>query len=228
MEVAPGDQGQDSLRRRLVLTLNMSRIVQHLWTAIRFENTERFEPVFDSESPIRTTGDMKPWYTGRPCEHTKKSHINQCVFDSTWEASEAFELERSGLVEAWVKNDHLGYEIVYTYNGVPRKYRPDFIIRLKGGRLLVLEVKGQDSEEDRTKREFLAEWIRAVNQHRGFGQWSWGVSFNPSDLGDVLKRHAAPGSDESGEKNSGFGGQVSFGKDGKLKGTASLKNWKKD
>ena len=38
----------------------------------------------------RSTGDMRSWYTGRPCELTKHSHINFCVFDSTWEASEAY------------------------------------------------------------------------------------------------------------------------------------------
>ena len=32
-------------------------------------------------------------------------------------ASEAFELDRNDHVEAWVKNDHLGVEIVYVYRG---------------------------------------------------------------------------------------------------------------
>ena len=39
--------------------------------------------------------------------------------------------------------------------GVVRKYRPDFIIRLKSGDYLVLETKGQDSEQNQTKRRFL-------------------------------------------------------------------------
>src|SRR5205823_1785814 len=83
---------QDPLRRRIVLTLNMSRIIQHIWEAIRFENTERLEPVFDTQRPILSTADMRPWYTARPCERTRRSHINVCVFDSTWEASESFVL----------------------------------------------------------------------------------------------------------------------------------------
>ena len=40
-----------------------------------------------------------------------------------------------------------------------RKYRPDFIIRLKSGDYLVLETKGQDSEQNQTKRRFLDEWV---------------------------------------------------------------------
>src|SRR5947209_1021232 len=109
--------------------------------------------------PIRSTGDMPVWYTGRPCERTKRSHISHCVFDSRWEASEAFELERNEHVVAWAKNEHLGFEILYTYKGVVQKYRPDFLIRLTNGLMLVLEVKGKDTHQDRAKREFLDEWV---------------------------------------------------------------------
>jgi hypothetical protein len=38
--------------------------------------------------------------------------------------------------------------------------------------MLVLEVKGQDNQELQTKREFLTEWVRAVNEHGGFARWS--------------------------------------------------------
>jgi hypothetical protein len=127
------------LKRRLIITLNMTKVVQHLWEAIRFENTENLEPIFDRDRPIRSTGDMGIWYTGKPCEGTKRSHINFCVYDSTWEASESFELDHNSEVDAWVKNDHLGFEILYVYRGVVRKYRPDFIIRLKSGNYLVLD-----------------------------------------------------------------------------------------
>jgi len=177
---------QDELRRRILLTLNMSKLVQHIWEAIRFNNTETIEPIFDSERPIRSTGDMRTWYTSKPCEPTNKSHINLCVYDSTWEASEAWELDRNPAVAAWVKNDHLGFEILYIFEGVVRKYRPDFLIRLQTGDYLVLETKGRDTQQDKTKREFLDEWVRAVNQHRGFGRWQWAVSRNPADVGGIL------------------------------------------
>ncbi len=189
---------QEELRRRIIITLNMNKLVQHIWEAIRFDNTETIEPVFDDERPIRSTGDMRAWYSGRPCEYTRKSHISHCVFDSRWEASEAFELERNSLVKAWVKNDHLGYEVLYLFQGVVHKYRPDFLIRLSSGRFLVLETKGQDSQQDRTKREFLDEWIRAVNNHGGFGQWAWDVSRNPADLRAILKGSLA------GKSNNAF------------------------
>jgi len=190
IEIAPALFNQDDLRRRLIITLNMTKVVQHIWEAIRFENTEHMEPVFDQDRPIRATGDMGTWYTGKPCEYTKRSHINFCVYDSTWEASEAYELDHNPAVEAWVKNDHLGFDVLYVYRGVVRKYRPAFIIRMKSGNYLVLETKGQDNEQNRTKRKFIDEWVQAVNAHRGFGQWSWDVSTDPGDIKDILARHS--------------------------------------
>ena len=187
--VSPPLFEQDDVRRRVLYTLNMTRIVQHLWEALTFDNATAIVPVFDKERPIRSTGDMQPWFTRRPCEPAVKSHINLCVFDSRWEASESFELDRNSNVAAWVKNDHLGFEILYIYRGVVHKYRPDYLVRLTSGKLLILEVKGQDTQQDATKRQFLAEWVRAVNQHGGFGEWSSDVSRNPRDLLNILKTH---------------------------------------
>jgi type III restriction enzyme len=156
-----------------------------------FENTETLEPVFDQARPIRSTGDMGAWYTGRPCERTVHSHINVCVYDSTWEASEAFALDHSEDVDAWVKNDHLGFEVLYVYRGVVKKYRPDFIVRMKSGEHLTIEVKGMDTEQDRVKRRALNDWVNAVNAHGGFGIWHWAVSHNPGDIHDILRKHSA-------------------------------------
>ncbi len=188
--ITPELFNQDARRRRILLTLNMNRIVRHLWEAIRHENTQALTPVFDSERPIRGTGDMLPWHTGRPWADTERSHINRCVFDSTWEASEAFALDRHPDVAAWAKNDHLGFEIVYVFDGVVRKYRPDFLVKLKTGIMLVLEVKGQDSPQNQAKRAALDEWTRAVTAHGGFGHWRWAVSRTPSDVVDLVRAAA--------------------------------------
>jgi len=188
VQIIPPLFNQADLKRRILLMLNMNKVVQHIWEAIRFENTEAITPVFDTANPIRSTSDMRTWWTGKPCEYTQKSHINFCVFDSTWEATEAFQLDRNPDVQAWVKNEHLGFEILYIFKGVVQKYRPDFIIRLKTGNHLILEVKGQDTQRDRTKREFLDEWVRAVNEHGGFGKWQWAVSTHPSDIAGILER----------------------------------------
>ncbi|MBE2264832.1 MAG: DEAD/DEAH box helicase family protein [Flavobacteriales bacterium] len=187
--ITPKVYGDDDLKRRLIITLNMTRVVQHIWEAIRQENTEKMLPVFDRDNPIRSTANMRMWYTGKPCEKTKKSHINVCVYDSTWEASDAFALDDADVVTAWVKNDHIGFEIQYVFEGVVRKYRPDFIVRLQAGEHLVVETKGENTEHDKAKFRALQEWCEAVNNHGGFGSWSAALAAGPGEIRDVLAEY---------------------------------------
>ncbi len=190
IKINPPLFNQDRLKRRLILTLNMQKLVQHIFLSIRFQNSETLEPVFDQDRPIVTTGDMHTWYTGKPIATATRSHINYCVCDSKWEASDAFVLDHAPEVTAWVKNDHLGFEIIYIHNYAFRKYRPDFLIRLKSDKMLILETKGLEREQDRVKWKFLDEWVRAVNAHGGFGQWDWAVSKQPGEIKDILKKHS--------------------------------------
>jgi type III restriction enzyme len=60
-------------------------------------------------------------------------------------------------------------------------------IRLADGWHLILETKGRDSEQDRTKRRFLEEWVQGVNAYGGFGTWRWAVSKDPGDVTDILR-----------------------------------------
>lgn len=186
IRISPSLFNQDELHRRLIITLNMSRVIQHVVDVVRQENTERLEPVFDRDHPIRSTAEMNAWYTGKPCARTQKSHINVCVYDSTWEASDAFALENNNAVSAWVKNDHIGFEIAYLYQGAVRKYRPDFLVRLTNGDMLILETKGEEDEQDRVKHRYLDEWVQAVNAHGSFGRWRWTVVRSPGEIRDVL------------------------------------------
>jgi len=187
IHITPALFHQDELRRRLVFMHNMTAIVQHIKQAVFLENTERATPLFDPERPIGSTGDMRPWFTGKPCEHAQRSHINFCVYDSTWEAAESFQIENHPNVRAWVKNDHLGFEILYIFGGIVRKYRPDFLIRLASGEMLILEVKGKESEQDRAKHDAAKEWVEAVTAHGGFGCWRFAVSYSSADIADLLR-----------------------------------------
>lgn len=187
--ITPALFAQSDLHRRVLLALSMQRIVQHVRAAVREGNTERRSLVLDEASPIRSTGDMRPWHTSRPSEPTKRSHINRCVYDSAWEASEAHWLDHrstENTVAAWARNDHLGFEVRYLYAGGIAKFRPDFLVRLKNNVTLVLEVKGQDTPRDRAKREAISEWVQAVNADGGFGRWAFECSFSPGDVLDIL------------------------------------------
>ena len=184
--ISPPGFYHDPLRRRLILTLNMSRVVLHVWKAVRCQNKEHLVPVFNTDHPLRSTAGMRPWSTGKPCHLSQRSHINVCVYDSTWEASDAFWLDASEQVAAWVKNDHLGFEVLYVDRGVVRKYRPDFLVRLVSGELLVLETKGRESAQSKAKRRCLDEWVEAVSAHGGFGKWRSAIAKAPGEIRDIL------------------------------------------
>lgn len=178
---------EDEVRKRILIMLNMNKVIQHIWNEIRAENTTQLTPVFDKEHPIRSTADVRTWWTSKPCENFEKTHINFTVVDSKMEFLEARTINDCEFVESFVKNDHLGFAILYNYQGIIRRYFPDFIIKLKNGEHVILETKGQDSEQNKTKRAFLEGWCRAVNHHGGFGKWIGAVSFDPNDLHKIIR-----------------------------------------
>lgn len=77
------------------------------------------------------------------------------------------------------------------WNGAKRRYIPDFLIKLTSGKTLVLEIKGEDSEQNRAKRSALDAWVKAVNSKGGFGVWAWDVAFDMAKIQDVLEEHSA-------------------------------------
>ena len=174
--------------RNLVIALNMTSVIHHLRQSIVFKNTERRVPIFDTNHPIGSTSDMPSWFTRKTNEKILSSHINRCVYDSTWETSDAHVLDRSPLVYAWAKNDHLGFEVEYVFGGVVRKYRPDFLVRLTDGKMLVLETKGEVTPIAETKFQYLKDWVEAVNTHGGFGHWCCEMSTGPGKLERELDR----------------------------------------
>lgn len=180
----------DPLRRRILIALNIDVVVQHVMRRVTEQNAERLTPVFDEDHPIGATGEMRTWYTTKPCVPTVKSHISHVVGDSSWEGHAANVFEARDDVVAYAKNDHLGFQVFYMWAGSRRRYVPDFILRFADGKLLALEIKGTDSPQNRAKREALAEWVRAVNAAGGFGQWAWDVAFRPGEIQDIVTRHA--------------------------------------
>jgi hypothetical protein len=79
------------------------------------------------------------------------------------------------------------YEEPKQYWSYDRESRT-FSLSLKTGGHLILETKGQDTQQDKTKREFLDEWVNAVNAHGGFGKWAWAVSKNPADVKGIIEK----------------------------------------
>lgn len=179
----------DPVRQRIIYMMNMNKIVQHLWSFIKLEQTEKIAPIFDPNKKIRSTADMPTWFTSKPCHITKTSQISHCVFDSAWEATESYVIEKNPHVTAWAKNDHLGFEILYIFDGVVRKYLPDFLIRLDNRKTLILETKGQETRRDKEKRKALSEWVAAVNSLGEYGEWCNDVSYNIADVEGIIAKY---------------------------------------
>ena len=105
------------------------------------------------------------------------------------EVAEAYKLEKNHHVTAFAKNDHLGFSILYTFNGIIRQYYPDFLIKLNNGKTLVLETKGQKSSEADAKKAALEEWVTAVNSLKEYGQWCSDISYNVADVDGIIGKY---------------------------------------
>ena len=189
VRITPELFATDKVRRMIVLAMNMERIISHIWRHITSDNVERILPVLPQGKRERSTEEMREWWTARANFPAKKSQINRCVFDSTWESAAAYALDGNPDVKAWVKNDHLGFHVNYMYGGTVRRYLPDFLVKLRNGKMLILEVKGQEGEQDMVKRQALEDWVKAVNGVKVFGEWVSDVSRSPGDVDGIIAKH---------------------------------------
>jgi len=180
---------QDPVRRRLLFALNMDTAVGHVSRYVTEQNVERQELIFEEHQPIGATAYMRPWLTTKPCAPTERSQISHAVYDSAWEKMVADVCEDHSGILAWAKNDHLDFKVRYLWRGSSRNFVPDYLIRLTNGKTLVLEVKGQDSQQNAEKRAAMETWVKAVNEQGGFGQWAFDTVFEPAQTRDVIERY---------------------------------------
>ncbi|HOW59345.1 MAG TPA: DEAD/DEAH box helicase family protein [Candidatus Omnitrophota bacterium] len=174
--------------RNIVIAINAQKIINHIGNFIRSSSKEAPTLILDPVRPKRSTATAMTWYTSKPTQPVKKSQLSHIVIDSGWEKV-GLEFERNripGLV-SWVKNDHLGFEIFYLWQGQTHTYYPDYIIRFESNRHLILEVKGQTTEQDKAKWQATKEWINAVNVDGRFGTWEFKVLDDPKNLFDVVR-----------------------------------------
>jgi type III restriction enzyme len=120
-----------------------------------------------------TTSKAIRWQT-RP----DRCHVNWVVCDSDWEAELCRVVEDHPRVRAYVKNQGLGFEVPYLLGSQPRRYLPDFIVRVDDGRAdplnLVVEIKGYRKEDAKEKANTMrAYWVPGVNNHGTFGRWAF-------------------------------------------------------
>ncbi|MBI4701913.1 MAG: hypothetical protein HY744_12310 [Deltaproteobacteria bacterium] len=117
--------------------------------------------------------------------------VSHVTLDSpVWEGAAVYHLEQSPHVLAYVRNEQRLFEIPYEHEGQTHAYCPDFLVRLDLGKgetlMLLVEVKGFETEKDRAKEAGAKRWVRAVNNHGGFGRWDLLLCRQPNELGRAL------------------------------------------
>jgi type III restriction enzyme len=148
---------------------------------------EIMRPMLQTQDLAGTTADVD-FFTTKEVYPTseERCHVNFVVLDgphgNSWEEEVAQILEVMPQVAAYVKNDHLGFTIPYVFQGRSRQYLPDFLVRLKPldqeqeTRTLIVEVSGSHKPPGPTKEKADTTrnlWVPAVNNHAGFGRWSY-------------------------------------------------------
>jgi len=123
---------------------------------------------------FRTSKDLR-WETD-----ARRCHVNWAVLDSGWEGEFCRIAENHPKVVAYVKNQNLGLEVPYLFQGEARKYIPDYIVLVDDGRgpedllHLVVEVKGYRREDAKEKAKTMnAYWIPGVNNNGTYGRWAF-------------------------------------------------------
>ncbi|RKY15359.1 MAG: hypothetical protein DRP82_01910 [Planctomycetota bacterium] len=174
------------------------RIVDRLSEAI-LPDTEQGEaplrPILERFRPIGSTSEVF-FTTRRPCKGTRKSHVNRVVLDApVWENSVAYHLEHMDEVICYVRNEKLDFVIPYYWEGGRHSYRPDYIAKVKAPNgqevHLILEVKGQEREQDRQKEAAAHRWVKAVNNEKRFGRWDYLVIRDPHRTKELIRKRLA-------------------------------------
>jgi type III restriction enzyme len=129
--------------------------------------------------------------TARPVYATRrdKCHVSHVVADTnSWEQKTAQTLEDMDEVVHYVKNHNIGFVIPYTLQGDERKYYPDFVAHVRDGHgdddllNLIVEVTGRKKKDKEAKVATARNlWVPAVNNHGGFGRWSFVEIRDPWD-----------------------------------------------
>jgi type III restriction enzyme len=189
-----------------------ARLIRNeILTAQSGHRTPAVRPML-APSPAGSTATVDFYTTKEVCQTSqRRCHVNFVTLDgphgNTWEQTVTQLLETMPSVAAYAKNDHLGFVIPYTFHGRGRQYLPDFLVRLQPQdgddetRTLIVEVSGSRKPpgEAREKAETTRTlWLPAVNNHGGFGRWSYcelkdPAAFRPDLEGAIAALRAGTG-----------------------------------
>ncbi len=197
-------------RKELGLEKYVQKVVQRIRDGIQADSSSggRLLPVLNSHKPYLSTKEVD-YTTVRPVVPVEKSHLNAVALDAeSTERTAVGILDAHPLVECFSPNDrNVGLRIPYDYGDARHHYEPDFIVRLKGGKNLLLETKGGGGnwEPDRVmaKNAAARRWAEAVSNLGSFGTWGFEICHQDS-RGDL------PGLEALLEKHAGMAGEATL------------------
>jgi type III restriction enzyme len=145
-------------------------------------------PILNRYKPIGTSADVD-FTTKRVVHGTDRSHVNAVVLDSKWEQTAAFYMEQQrDHVSCYVRNDRPFLLIPYEYEGAQHHYEPDYLVKLKNGLTVLLEMKGAELDMDHAKYQAARRWVSAVNNWGRLGKWDFMVCKEPVMLPRMLAK----------------------------------------
>jgi type III restriction enzyme len=113
-------------------------------------------PRLNRYRPIASAASVR-FKTVKPAQATAASHLKFVAADTnSWEQATALQLEMLALERAvvcYARNDRLELNIPYEFYGRPRVYEPDFLVRLRNGLQVLVEVKGQTHVKTEAKHQ---------------------------------------------------------------------------
>jgi type III restriction enzyme len=137
------------------------------------------------------------FHTTKPIYPVTKCHLNAMVADTKkWEQSAAFLLDSHPGIKKWVKNDRVGFFIPYRNKGLPARYVPDFIVETDRGLNLIVEIKGQVTDDADIKAKAAQRWVNAVNRLGQHGEWHYLIVTDPGALGKAANAYSTAQWDE--------------------------------
>jgi type III restriction enzyme len=169
------------------------RIVWLLTTAITPDDEQGEAPLLPRLNRYKPIGSTESVHfkTVKPVFPTLHSHLNFAACDTgSWEQAAVFQLEKlaqEGTVLCYARNDHLEFNIPYEFYGNPQVYEPDFIVRLRNGVNVVLEIKGESRTDTDAKHQAAHRWVVAVNRWEKLGEWDFLVCREPQRLAEALR-----------------------------------------
>ncbi len=138
---------------------------------------------------VNFTTSRKTRYATSPA----RCHVNWVVCDSQWEAEFARVAEAHPRVLAYVKNQGLGLEVPYRDGAIPRKYLPDFVLRIDEGGPeplnLIVETKGYRKGDAQLKAETMRTlWVPGVNNLGTHGRWAFAEFTDVFEISTAFNR----------------------------------------